>query len=208
MKKSKIIVSILLIIASLLLLIVPLFVNGYFQYTNVIRIGFVNINVVGYLAFAFLVIRKIICYGLLIIFIVLNIFLKDKPKMIFNAIIGVLMLLVTFFNLIAIIINYYDFIYYPTLLIYELSDILNVLITTSIIIYIFNSIPNGRVVYFVNTVFNVALVIAKIIFIIVILLINGGMLKYVIIRGVYDLFYILLLIVTDALFIYYFWKNE
>ena len=209
MKKSKIVVSILLIIATLLFFIVPLIVNGIFNYGNIIRIGTYNIQVAGYLYFAIMVIRKIIQYGLLLAFLVFNMFLKDKPKMIFNAIIGFIMILVVGFNLITIITSYiglFDVSNITTIYVFIINDIINVFITISIIVYIFNTIPNGSVIFFVNTIINVALIIAKILFTIVILFMSSG--GAFVLNAIYDIFYIGLLITTDLLLIYYFWKNE
>ena len=208
MKKSKIIVSILLIIAALLFFIVPLLVNGIYNYNNIIRIGALNIQYAGYLHFAIIVIRKIINYGILLIFLILNMFLKDKPKMIFNAIIGFLMILILGFNLTALIISYIGLYYHEVVVILGIIDVIDIFITLSIVIYIFNSIPNGSVIFFVNTIINVALVIAKILFTIVLLLVSSSVLSDLIFKGIYYLFYIGLFIITDALFIYYFWKNE
>ncbi len=209
MKKSKIVISILLIIAILIFFIVPTIVNCFIHYHGVVNVlGVLNIQLGGYIGLAIYIIRRIIRYGVLLLFIVLNLFLKDKAKMIFNAIIGILMILMVGFNFIAIIISYLGVYHFSLIYVFELNDIINILITVSIIVYIFNSIPNGSVLFFINTIFNIAVSIAKILFTIIIAVDGGGMLINLILRGTYYTFYTLLFIIIDALFIMYFWKNE
>ncbi len=209
MKKSKIIISVLLIIAILIFFIVPTIVDCFIHYHGVVSVlGMVNIQLGGYIGLAIYIIRRIIRYGVLLLFIVLNLFLKDKAKMIFNAIIGILMILMVGFNFISIIISYLGVYHFSLIYVFELNDIINLLITVSIIVYIFNSIPNGSVLFFINTIFNIAVSIAKILFTIIIVVDGGGMLSNLILRGTYYTFYTLLFIIIDALFIMYFWKNE
>ena len=207
MKKSKIIISVLIIILSLLLSLLPIVFNAIITHENVIGFGTLyNIMVNNYIVIIVSLIRSLIRFGLLILFLILNLVLKEKNKMIFNAIFGCIMILLISFNSIATLISYYDVISFPRLFIFELNEFTSILITASLVIYIFNSISNGKVLFFINTILNISLILVKILFMIVILL--GYSSESLIIYGIYDLLYILLLIIIDALFIIYFWINE
>ena len=206
MKKSKLIVSILLIILLLLFVLIPTIAYGVITHYSVIQVGSFYISVNNFIIVLIYFIRRLIRYGILILFLVLNQILKDKKKMIFSAITGCIMILIIGFNAIATLINYYQVFEYPQLFIFELNEFVSILIMVSIVVYIFNSIPNGTVLFFINTIFNISLIIAKILFTIVILSMKSG--GAFMLSAAYNVIYILLLIIIDVLFIIYFWKNE
>ena len=206
MKKSKLIVSILLIVLLLLFI--------FFQTTTYylsIRHGIFEIDSFNATFNVFTTIfvyfiRRLIRYGILILFLVLNLFLKDKKKMIFSAILGCVMILMIGFNTISTLISYYQVFENPRLFLFELNEFASILIMASIVVYIFNSIPNGSVLFFVNTILNISLIIAKILFMIVILFTSSG--GAFVFNRAYSIIFVLLLITIDVLFIFYFWKNE
>lgn len=206
MKKSKLIVSILLIILLLLFIFIPTIAYGIITHHSVIQVGPLNILANNFITVLIYFIRRLIRYGMLILFLVLNLILKDKKKMIFNAILGCIMILIIGFNAIATLISYYQVFEYPQLFLFELNEFTSILIMASIVVYIFNSIPNGSVLFFVNTILNISLIIAKILFMIVILCMSSG--GAFIFTSAYNIIFVLLLITIDGLFIFYFWKNE
>ena len=206
MKKSKLIVSILLII--LLLLFIFFQTTTYYLSIrhSIIEIEFLNATFNVFTTIFVYFIRRLIRYGILILFLVLNLFLKDKKKMIFSAILGCVMILMIGFNTISTLISYYQVFENPRLFLFELNEFTSILIMASIVVYIFNSIPNGSVLFFVNTILNISLIIAKILFMIVILFMSSG--GAFIFNSAYNIIFILLLITIDGLFIFYFWNNE
>ena len=161
MKKSKISITGILLIIVLLVGILLSLIRYQLMSSNMIVISELNVIVTSRLIsilyyFCIFLLNNAI-YFLLIIYIILNMIIKnEKTMMIIKIFTFLLMGVFLVYSLVSsttTLITLFGTEYMIKLSIINLCGMTaNIMIMLGIMIYIINSIPNGRVLYFINTV--------------------------------------------------------
>ncbi|MBO4245111.1 MAG: hypothetical protein J5892_00015 [Bacilli bacterium] len=168
MKKNKFSITGIALIIFLLISFLLTLLRYQFIGNNIVVLSGLNIvifsRLVSILYFIFNFILNNGIYFLLIIYIILNMLIKnEKAMMAIRIIIFLLMggfLIYLFVSDIVTLINLFGTSYLFMIgIINVLLMIANLMIMLSIMIYIINSIPNGRLLYFINTVLMAAFIV-------------------------------------------------
>ena len=168
MKKNKFSITGIALIIFLLISFLLTLLRYQFIGNNIVVLSGLNIviysRLVSILYFIFNFILNNGIYFLLIIYIILNMLIKnEKAMMAIRIIIFLLMggfLIYLFVSDIVTLINLFGTSFLFVIgIINVLLMIANLMIMLSIMIYIINSIPNGRLLYFINTVLMAAFIV-------------------------------------------------